>query len=151
MGSDGEGFAFDNEGPRHEVYLQAVPPGLAAGDQWRVSRIHATTAAIGKAELWLSDGWDCVRNNQWSAPLYWEQRDGEWWHYTIEGMQPVELNAAGVPRQLLRGRRLCALGGRAAADRVRVGSRSAGPAAWKAICWRAGRLHPRLPDDAEPA
>ena len=31
-----------------------------------------------KPELWLSDGWDTVRNNGWQAPLYWEQRDGEW-------------------------------------------------------------------------
>ena len=46
----------------------------------------------GTANLWFSDGWDCVRNNQWSAPLYWEQRNGEWWHYTVEGMKPVELN-----------------------------------------------------------
>ena len=39
--------------------------------------------------LWLSDGWDCVQANQWSAPLYWERRDGEWWHYTLDGMRPV--------------------------------------------------------------
>jgi ergothioneine biosynthesis protein EgtB len=41
------------------------------------------------ATLWLSDGWDTVRANQWIAPLYWEQRDGDWWHFTLEGMQPV--------------------------------------------------------------
>ncbi len=28
--------------------------------------------------------------NQWSAPLYWEQHDGEWWHYTLDGMQPLD-------------------------------------------------------------
>jgi len=44
----------------------------------------------GTAALWLSDGWDCVCANQWSAPLYWEKREGEWWHYTLVGMRPVK-------------------------------------------------------------
>ena len=41
------------------------------------------------AAMWLSDGWDCIRANQWSAPLYWEMRDDQWWHYTMDGMRPV--------------------------------------------------------------
>ena len=43
----------------------------------------------GTATLWLSDGWDTVRANDWSTPLYWEMRDGRWWHYTMDGMQLV--------------------------------------------------------------
>jgi ergothioneine biosynthesis protein EgtB len=91
VGFAGEGFAFDNEGPRHSVYLQ----------NFRLASRLATNAeyldfmrdgAYNNPLLWLSDGWDCVRNNQWNAPLYWEQRDGEWWSYTIEGMQPLRLN-----------------------------------------------------------
>jgi ergothioneine biosynthesis protein EgtB len=90
-GFDGRGFAFDNEGPRHNVYLEAF-------------RLASRTVTNGeylefmgdggytKPTLWLSDGWDTVRNNQWTAPLYWEQHDGEWWNYTVEGMQPVQLN-----------------------------------------------------------
>ncbi len=91
MAFEGSGFAFDNEGPRHNVYLQ--PFRLASrlvtnGEYLEFMR----DGGYGKATLWLSDGWDCVRNNQWNAPLYWEQRDGEWWSYTIEGMQPVQLD-----------------------------------------------------------
>ena len=43
----------------------------------------------GTATLWLSDGWDAVRANEWSSPLYWQLRDGQWWHYTMDGMKPV--------------------------------------------------------------
>ena len=91
VGFAGEGFAFDNEGPRHKVYLE--PFRLASrlvtnGEYLEFMR----DGGYGKAELWLSDGWDCVRNNQWNAPLYWEQRDGDWWHYTIEGMKPLDLS-----------------------------------------------------------
>jgi ergothioneine biosynthesis protein EgtB len=91
LGFDGSGFAFDNEGPRHNVYLQ--PFRLASRLVTNREYLEFMgDGGYGKATLWLSDGWDCVRNNQWNAPLYWEQRDGEWWSYTIEGMQPVQLD-----------------------------------------------------------
>ena len=88
IGFEDDGFAFDNENPRHNVYL--APYRLASrlvtnGEYMEFMRDNA----YGNAALWLSDGWDCVRANQWSAPLYWEMRDGEWWHYTLNGMRPV--------------------------------------------------------------
>ena len=92
IGSDNVGFAFDNEGPRHQVYL--APFRLAS--RLVTNREYLEFMEAGsyrKAELWLSEGWDTVRANQWSAPLYWEKRDGQWLQYTMEGMQPVELDA----------------------------------------------------------
>lgn len=91
VGFEGSGFAFDNEGPAHNVYLQ--PFRLASrlvtnGEYLEFMR----DGGYSQANLWLSDGWDTVRNNQWNAPLYWEQRAGDWWAYTIEGMQPVRMN-----------------------------------------------------------
>ena len=88
IGFDGEGFAFDNEGPRHDVYL--APFRLASrlvtnGEYMQFVR----DGGYSTAALWLSDGWDCVRANQWSVPLYWESRDGQWWHYSLNGMSPV--------------------------------------------------------------
>jgi len=90
-GFAGEGFAFDNEGPTHNVYL--TPFRLASrlatnGEYLEFMRDGGYSNPL----LWLSDGWDTVRANQWAAPLYWEQRDGEWWNYTIEGMQPLRLD-----------------------------------------------------------
>ncbi len=91
IGFEGEGFSFDNEGPRHSVYLE--PFCLASRLTTNAEYLEfIRDGGYGKAELWLSDGWDCVRNNQWQAPLYWELRDGEWWHYTIEGMKPLTMN-----------------------------------------------------------
>jgi ergothioneine biosynthesis protein EgtB len=90
-GFEGEGFAFDNEGPRHNVYLEAFRLAsrlVTNGEYLEFMR----DGGYSTPTLWLSDGWDCVRNNQWTAPLYWEQRDGEWWSYTIAGMQPLRLS-----------------------------------------------------------
>jgi ergothioneine biosynthesis protein EgtB len=43
-------------------------------------------------DLWLSDGWYTVNEQRWEAPLYWEQRDGDWWNFTLAGMRPVDPN-----------------------------------------------------------
>jgi formylglycine-generating enzyme required for sulfatase activity len=40
--------------------------------------------------LWLSDGWTAVQEQRWRTPLYWEDRDGQPWHYTLGGMRPVD-------------------------------------------------------------
>jgi ergothioneine biosynthesis protein EgtB len=91
IGFEADGFSFDNEGPRHDVYLE--PFRLASRLTTNAEYMDfMRDGGYGKAELWLSDGWDCIRNNQWNAPLYWEPRDGEWWHYTLEGMAPLPMD-----------------------------------------------------------
>jgi ergothioneine biosynthesis protein EgtB len=92
VGFEGEDFSFDNETPRHEVYLNSYRIGsrLITNGEY-IDFIN--DRGYSKPELWLSDGWDCVRANGWNAPLYWELRGGEWWHYTMDGMQPLDLNA----------------------------------------------------------
>jgi ergothioneine biosynthesis protein EgtB len=45
-----------------------------------------------RSDLWLYDGWARVRSEDWRAPLYWEQRDGQWWLFTLDGMRPVDLD-----------------------------------------------------------
>lgn len=88
VGHEGDGFAFDNEGPRHNVYLQAFRLAsrlVSSGEYLEFMR----SGGYETPALWLSDGWDWARVNQWSAPLYWEKRDGEWWHFTLDGMRRV--------------------------------------------------------------
>jgi formylglycine-generating enzyme required for sulfatase activity len=42
---------------------------------------------------WLDEGWTWVCDNQVGSPLYWQKRDGEWFHYTLAGLKPVERSA----------------------------------------------------------
>src|SRR5664279_2108336 len=89
LGFSGEGFAFDNEGPRHNVYLE--PFRLASRLVTNAEYIEFMRQnGYGTPALWLSDGWDWTRANQHGSPLYWEMRDGEWWHFTLEGMKRVD-------------------------------------------------------------
>ncbi len=92
IGHTGRGFAYDNEGPRHKVYLN--PFLLAARPVTNGEFIHfIDSGAYARPEYWLSDAWKMLRQKQWQAPLYWEQRDGRWWHMTLGGMRPVDTHA----------------------------------------------------------
>ena len=85
------GFAFDNEGPRHQVFLE--PFALAS---YPVT--HGDFAAFvadngyARPELWLSLGWDWVQTNHVVAPLYWENRDSGWHTFTLHGVAPIDVH-----------------------------------------------------------
>ena len=95
VGFAGEGFCFDNELPRHRVWLE--PYALA--HRLVTCGEYAGFIADGgykRAELWLSAGWDAVRQNGWEAPLYWAQRNGVWSIFTLRGELPLN-QIADVP------------------------------------------------------
>jgi ergothioneine biosynthesis protein EgtB len=90
IGHAGPGFAFDNEGPRHEVLLR--PFRLA-------SRLVSNAEYLGfmadggytNPRHWFADGWAMVQEQGWQAPLYWEQSaDGSWSSFTLSGMCPLD-------------------------------------------------------------
>ncbi|HEY7808596.1 MAG TPA: ergothioneine biosynthesis protein EgtB [Croceibacterium sp.] len=83
VGHDGEGFAFDNEGPRHRVLLEpfALADRLVTNGEWDE---FIADRGYSTASLWLSDGWAWVQREGVAAPLYW--REGE--HFTHTGWQP---------------------------------------------------------------
>ncbi len=98
-GSAGNGFCFDNEMPRHRVWLE--PFSLA--DRLVTCGEYAEFMADGgyrKPELWLSAGWDAVKANGWRAPLYWTEQDGAWTVFTLRGEQPLELLDAAPVSQV---------------------------------------------------
>jgi ergothioneine biosynthesis protein EgtB len=88
IGHAGAGFAYDNEGPQHDVLLQpfALADRLVTNGEYLE---FMDDGGYRRPELWLSLGWATVQEQQWSEPFYWEQRDGEWYTYTLHGMQPV--------------------------------------------------------------
>lgn len=91
-GHDGDGFCFDNETPRHSVFLQ--PFRLASrlvtnGEYLEFMR----SGGYERPQHWMSDGWRYVREQGRRAPLYWERGDEQWWHMTLAGMQPLDEHA----------------------------------------------------------
>jgi ergothioneine biosynthesis protein EgtB len=87
-----EGFAFDNEGPRHKTWMEShqLSSRLATNAEY-----HDFMAAggYGRPELWLSDGWCHIQKNQWKSPLYWENQGGEWHEFTLYGLKTLNPSA----------------------------------------------------------
>ena len=86
-----DGFAFDNETPRHPVLLQPyrIADRLTTNGEYRA---FMNDGGYKRPEFWLSDGWAMVQAEGWQAPLYWA-RDGEgedWQVFTLHGLQPVD-------------------------------------------------------------
>jgi ergothioneine biosynthesis protein EgtB len=91
VGHADAGFAFDNEGPRHRVYLE---PFALASRPVTNGEFLAFVDAGGyrDPDPWLSDGWAAVQRSGWEAPLYWQRRDGAWWTFTLGGLRELALD-----------------------------------------------------------
>ncbi|WP_206956968.1 ergothioneine biosynthesis protein EgtB [Trinickia acidisoli] len=105
IGHDGNGFVFDNEGPRHEYLLRSYDIAhrlVTCGD-------YAAFIADGgyaRPELWLSDGWAAVQREGWTAPIYWigdergecgerveREGDGNWRVFGLSGLQALDADS----------------------------------------------------------
>jgi ergothioneine biosynthesis protein EgtB len=92
IGHEGSRFAYDNETPRHRVYVEAfqLASRLVTNGEYLA---FMADGGYERPELWLSDGWSVRCENNWTAPLYWEQHDDRWLNFTLGGMREVELAA----------------------------------------------------------
>ena len=146
LGHAGDGFGFDNERPRHRTLVH----GFRFASRLVTAGEYAAFIAdrgYQRPELWLSDGWATLQREGWQAPIYWRNDGGDgdaqdFTAFTLAGRRPLFAARAGPARQLLRGRRLRALGRRAPADGGRVGDGGARRR-------RARALRRRLAVDAE--
>jgi ergothioneine biosynthesis protein EgtB len=88
IGHDGQGFAFDNESPRHRIFVEPfeLASRLITNGEYLA---FVADGGYERPELWLSMGWDIAHREGWHAPLYWEHHNGSWWTMTLTGMQPV--------------------------------------------------------------
>lgn len=92
VGHAGQGFAYDNEGPRHAVLLQDF--ALASRPVTNAEYLaFMEDKGYARPDLWLSDGWARMQRESWQAPLYWEAIDGTWHHMTLGGLRPVDPQA----------------------------------------------------------
>jgi ergothioneine biosynthesis protein EgtB len=89
IGHRSEGFCFDNELPRHRVWLEpyALAKRLVTCGEFAD---FIADGGYRRPELWLSAGWDAVKANGWQAPLYWTERDGNWRVFTLRGELGLE-------------------------------------------------------------
>ncbi len=92
IGHQGPGFAFDNEGPAHQVFL--TPFALASRPVTAGEYLaFMEDGGYRRADLWLSDGFAAAEAGGWEAPLYWRRRGGGWLRFTLHGEWPIDPGA----------------------------------------------------------
>lgn len=92
IGHAGQGFCFDNELPRHRQFVEpfALAARLVTNGEY-LAFIEA--GGYQNPALWLSEGWDWVRSQGITQPLYWhrpQQQEG-WREFTLHGLQALDL------------------------------------------------------------
>ncbi|MFQ5669375.1 MAG: ergothioneine biosynthesis protein EgtB [Acidobacteriota bacterium] len=88
IGHAGPGFAFDNEGPRHQTHIERFELASRAATAGEYLAFMED-GGYRDPTLWLADGWAAVQEHRWDAPLYWEQRDGSWFQITLAGLREL--------------------------------------------------------------
>jgi ergothioneine biosynthesis protein EgtB len=89
IGHQGTGFAFDCEGPRHQVFLRPheLADRLITNGEWL--RFMAE-GGYERPDHWLSDGWTWARANGIVAPLYWRRAEDGWSRFGLDGLRPID-------------------------------------------------------------
>ena len=89
IGHEGQDFCFDNEMGRHKVYLEPFEiSGKLVTNQEFIHFIE--DGGYSRFDLWHAAGWDWVQQQGITNPLYWHLIDGQWYHYTLTGLKPVD-------------------------------------------------------------
>lgn len=90
VGHAGEGFAFDNETPRHRVLLgeHSLASRLVTNAEYRE---FIDAGGYAEPALWLSDGWSTVVAEDWNRPLYWQEDLAQ--EFTLAGLGPIQPDA----------------------------------------------------------
>ena len=84
-----DAFNFDNEEPRHRVFLEpfSLCNSLVTNAEYQS---FIDDKGYQRSEFWLSEGWATVQNNAWAHPLYWRQSATTWQEFTLSGWQAVQ-------------------------------------------------------------
>jgi len=92
IGYAGNGFCFDNEQQRHRVYLApySISTRLVTNGEYLA---FMEAGGYRSFQYWHAEGWDWVRQQQVTAPLYWHLVNEQWMYYTWQGLQPVAADA----------------------------------------------------------
>ncbi|MEM1121804.1 MAG: ergothioneine biosynthesis protein EgtB [Bacteroidota bacterium] len=91
IGYDGQDFYWDNEHSVHKVYLHdfEIADRLVTNGEYLE---FMQASGYKQHEYWLSEGWEWAKQLPVKAPLYWYEKDGEWYQYTLNGLVKIKSN-----------------------------------------------------------
>ena len=92
IGHNEKSFSYDNESGYHRVFLEPfqIAQNLVTNEEY-MRFINA--GGYKNPDYWLDDGWQFIKENAITAPLYWKQKESSWMSYTLSGLEPINLAA----------------------------------------------------------
>jgi ergothioneine biosynthesis protein EgtB len=93
IGHQGDSFCYDNELPRHRVFLEPyeISNRLVTNSEW-IEFIQ--DGGYKNVMLWHTEGWDWVQKNNIESPMYWYHENGVWTQYLLSGSTEIDPYAA---------------------------------------------------------
>lgn len=92
IGASDDAFCFDNERPAHREFIEHFEIASRPVSNREFLEFVLDDGYL-RPELWLADGWELVRTNNWRAPLYWRYRDSSIRQYSLSGEIALDLDA----------------------------------------------------------
>lgn len=160
IGDPGDrGFAYDNEGPRHQTFVEAFRIASRPVTCGEFQQFIAD-GSYQRPDHWLSNGWTTVQTEGWQAPLYWfrEADDAPWQVYTLSGPRLIDLDEPVAHVSLYEADAYARWAGarlpseaewEIAADHVLGATAARGDGALEANLVEKGHYHPRPLGDAK--
>ena len=146
IGHEGPGFCFDNERPRHKVYLE--PYRLASRLTTNGEYLEFIEAGgYQQPRHWLSDGWATVQAEGWQAPLYWEKSGRDWSVFTLHGLEPLDEDEPVCHLSYYEADAFATWAGRSLPTEAEWEAAAAGRPI-EGNLFESGALHPRPPQTA---
>ncbi|NER18848.1 ergothioneine biosynthesis protein EgtB [Spongiivirga citrea] len=93
IGHNSNDFCYDNELGRHTVYLEdfLISNRLVTNSEYLE---FIKDGGYKNHKFWHAEAWDWLQNNNIASPMYWHKVDDQWQQYSLNGLQPINMNAA---------------------------------------------------------
>jgi ergothioneine biosynthesis protein EgtB len=92
IGFEGDGFSYDNEHGRHKVHLEPFQIGSSLVTNGEFLEF-IENGGYEDHNFWHSESWEWITKEGINKPLYWEKQNGRFYYYTLDGLQPLDVEA----------------------------------------------------------
>ena len=88
IGNSGEAFCYDHEQPVHTVYLDhySIRKSLVTNGEYLE---FVRDRGYDRYDLWHSDGWSWIKEQDIKLPMYWVQVQDAWYRYALSGLEKL--------------------------------------------------------------
>ena len=89
IGYHGNDFSYDNEKGHHKVFLNSFEINYSQITNGMYLEF-LIDKGYDRVDLWHAESWDWIQYNKIRNPLYWYNKDGQWYEYKLSGLETLK-------------------------------------------------------------